>query len=236
VLSVPTTNGAVVEDKELGAGKTCFVVTPIGDELAAYGTPERAAYDQALIMWAKVFEAACSHFGLTAVRSDKIAAPGELTGQIFTYLRDADVVIADLSGGNANVMYELGLRHTRRAPTIQLGEQGKLPFDVQSIKTIKFNRNEHGLIDVREKLIVALRAALQGESTGLHVTAVFDGEDKGSTLDVAGDAERSNEEDEKMLDDEPGLLEIMADGQAALISATEHLHRSRSRRRQRAYE
>lgn len=41
-----------------------------------------------------------------------IAEPGEITEQVFQRLRDDDLVIADVRGGNANVMYELGLRHT----------------------------------------------------------------------------------------------------------------------------
>ncbi|WP_310526584.1 hypothetical protein, partial [Nocardioides sp.] len=63
-------------------------------------------------MWENVFEPACEMFGLTPVRADKISEAGDIPEQIFTYLRDADIVIADVTGGNANVMYELGLRHT----------------------------------------------------------------------------------------------------------------------------
>src|SRR3954466_6599644 len=91
---------------------TCFVIGPIGNRLAAVGTPERETYEESLRVMAEVIEPACGRLGITAVRADGLARAGELTEQIFRRLRDDDIVIADLTGANANVMYELGLRHT----------------------------------------------------------------------------------------------------------------------------
>ena len=72
------------------------------------------------------------------------------------------MVIADLSGGNPNVMYELGLRHTKAALTVQIGEVGLLPFDVRAIRTIEFRRSEGGLVEAREALMQQLREGLRG--------------------------------------------------------------------------
>jgi hypothetical protein len=57
------------------------------------------------------------------VRSDKIPRPGDVADQIFAHLRDDPLVIADITGGNPNVMYELGARHTRHHASIQLAEE-----------------------------------------------------------------------------------------------------------------
>lgn len=210
-------------DQELGTDKVCFIVTPIGDALAPLGTDGRTAYERAIEMWTKVFSPACEQFGLQVVRADKIADPGELPDQIFTYLRDAEVVIADVSGGNPNVMYELGLRHSKHAVTLQVGEHGRLPFDVQSIRTIQFVRNEMGLIDARNSLTTALRAALTSGPTDLRATDVFTDHD-GGQVDPAADAVRSmdTEADQTALD-EPGLLEVMADGETAITHVSEVL-------------
>jgi hypothetical protein len=167
---------AARDDKRLGAGRTCFVIGPIGSKLAAIGTAGRAAYEESIRIWEKVLEPACAHFDLAPVRADRIAQPGEITAQIFEWLRDADVVIADVSGGNANVMYELGLRHTRDRPTVQIGEYERLPFDVNVIRTIQFTRTEAGLLDLRGELIEALRAALLGGATRLTPTLAFGAE------------------------------------------------------------
>lgn len=211
-----------MEDSELGIGKTCFVVTPIGNPLAPLGTEGRDAYERSLEMWAKVFSPACEHFGLRAVRADKIADPGELPDQIFTYLRDADVVIADVSGGNPNVMYELGLRHSKHATTIQIGEYGRLPFDVQSIRTIQFKRDEMGLIEARNSLMEALRSALISGPVAFRATEVFtDG--VGPIVNPDVDSLRSDAPTAQYPPSEPGLLEIMAEGEDALTHVVEVL-------------
>lgn len=208
-------------DKALGAGKICFIVSPIGDELASLGTVERANYEQSIAMWAKVFQPACEAFGLTAVRADKIADPGDIPDQIFAYLRDSDVVIADLSGANPNVMYELGLRHSREAITLQVGENERLPFDVTTIRTIKFNRDEAGLIDLRNRLVESLRAALTLGKTELRATAVFA---NGSRPDINADAERSAEPDDvDDTDDGPGVVELLAEAEQAIVHISEVL-------------
>lgn len=94
-------------DAELGQGKTCFAIGPIGSRLDPRGTEGRVRYEEALQMWENVFEPACAQFGLRPIRADRIADPGEIPEQIFLHLRDSDLVIADVTGGNANVMYEL---------------------------------------------------------------------------------------------------------------------------------
>lgn len=83
---------------------TCFVIGPIGDRLAVQGSEERLRYEAAIHTLENVIEPACSNFGLEPVRADRIAQPGEITDQIFRHLRDDDVVIVDVTGGNPNVM------------------------------------------------------------------------------------------------------------------------------------
>jgi hypothetical protein len=92
--------------------RTCFVIGPIGNKFAAHGSDERAAYEESLEVWEEVVLPACNSYSLDPIRSDGLARPGEITEQIFRRLRDDDVVIADLTGANPNVMYELGLRHS----------------------------------------------------------------------------------------------------------------------------
>ncbi len=47
------------------------------------------------------------------------------------------MVIADLTGANPNVYYELAIRHAVKKPIIQLISKGeKLPFDVGDMRTI----------------------------------------------------------------------------------------------------
>lgn len=208
-------------DLELGKGKTCFIVSPIGNSLAPLGSPGRANYEQSIMMWSKVFEPACAQFGLTAIRADKIATPGEIPDQIFKHLRDAEVVIADLSAANPNVMYELGLRHSRSSITVHVGEYERLPFDVSTIRTIQFVRDEAGLIEVRQQLIESLRAALETGTTELRASALFAAT---TPADVVEDARKSAQPDEATNEpDEPGLVEVLAEAEAAVHHISEVL-------------
>ena len=84
--------------------KTCFVVGPIG----ADGTEVR---DQADWLLEAVIRPALEPLGYDVIRSDGIAEPGLITEQVINLVRDADLVVADLTGHNANAFYELALRH-----------------------------------------------------------------------------------------------------------------------------
>ena len=65
--------GNVPEEKAV----SCFVIGPIGDELAPYGAAERIRYEEALEIWAKVVEPACVAAGVDGpIRADAIARPG----------------------------------------------------------------------------------------------------------------------------------------------------------------
>lgn len=201
---------------------TCFVIGPIGDRLAPTGDPARRRFEEAEELWEYVIEPACAENGLSPIRADKIAHPGEIPEQIFQLLRDADVVIADLTGGNANVMYELGLRHTRDRITIQIGENERLPFDINTIRTFRFRRTTVGLAEVRDQLSATLKAALEGKGTPVTATRVW-GDEAAPTASLVSSARAREreladsitelDEDE---DDEPGLIDVLADGEAAL--------------------
>lgn len=69
--------------------------------------------------------------GYTCTRS--APAIGNLLAGIIRDLEEADVVIADLTGKNANVFYELGVRHALRGRTILLAQQDSdIPSDLRS--------------------------------------------------------------------------------------------------------
>lgn len=151
----------------------CFVIGPIGNKFAPPGSPGREHYEDALQVFEYVIHPACKKHGLEPVRADGIAKSGEITEQIFRHLAEDDVVIADVSGGNPNVMYELGLRHTTGLLTLQIGEYGQLPFDVSAVRTIQFSRSERGLIDARKALEEALEVGLSEGGDPVTATKAF---------------------------------------------------------------
>ena len=189
----------------------CFVIGPIGDKMAAHGSPRRLAYEEALSVYEDVIKPACAENELEPIRADGIAVPGEITDQIFRHLLEDEVVIADVSGANPNVMYELGLRHTTGLLTIQIGEYGQLPFDVQALRTIMFSRSERGLIDARKQLSEALRIGIAEGTDPLPATRVWQGGARSLMAPRKEDGDESAPQTEGVAQDERGFVDRMAE-------------------------
>jgi hypothetical protein len=150
----------------------------------------------------EIIQPACAALGIRPLRADEIAEPGEIPEQIFTHLRDDEIVIADLTGANANVMYELGLRHTTGRLTIQIGELDRLPFDVAAIRTIRFKRSPSGLVSARKALTAALSAGLDKGGHWVAATRIWMRDSLATSQQAVAECTES---------DEAGFLEKLAD-------------------------
>ena len=71
-------------------------------------------------VYAAIKLAASNAGGFFCQRSDDITKPGRISLQILQAIGDADLIVADLSEHNPNVMYELGFAHALGKPTILL--------------------------------------------------------------------------------------------------------------------
>jgi hypothetical protein len=115
--------------------RICFVAAPIGEE----GSEIRKRSDRVL----QIIDRAVKGRGFSALRADKITGAGLISRQVIQYLLDAPLVIADLTGANPNVYYELALRHAVGKPYIQLIAKGEQPpFDVRDVRTLHIDHNE----------------------------------------------------------------------------------------------
>lgn len=119
--------------KEVEKLKTCFVIAPIGDE----GSETRRRSDQVLT---HIIKPATKECGYEALRADEISEPGIITSQVIQHLIDDQLVVADLTGRNPNVFYELAVRHTVKKPVVQIIQADEtIPFDVAPSRTIHFD-------------------------------------------------------------------------------------------------
>lgn len=77
--------------------------------------------------------------GFAAEVSKDLETPGLITDQIWYGIRRADVVIADISGSNPNVFYELGLAHALGKEVV-IAAQGleRPPFDVSTARLLRY--------------------------------------------------------------------------------------------------
>lgn len=149
--------------------RECFFVAPIGSE----GSPERARSDGVLDF---IVARAAEELGLTAVRADQLAEPGQITLQVIDHILGARAAVADLTGLNPNVFYELAVRHTARLPVALIADKAcKLPFDIAQMRTIFFDHTDLRSADqCRRDIVAQLREALEGGAVDSPVATSVD--------------------------------------------------------------
>ena len=101
--------------------------------------------------------------GFTVDRADDIEHNGNILDLVQQKIRQADILIADMSTRNANVFYEIGFAHAVNRPTVLLCRNtDTVPFDLQSINYIKYA----GIVDLRERLEKRLKALREEREDG----------------------------------------------------------------------
>lgn len=126
--------------------KTCFIITPIG----AVGSAIRRKIDGVI---EEVIEPVLGELGYETVVSHKISESGSMTNAIIKNVYESDLVIANLTGNNPNVMYEVALRHASAKPIIHMTENiSELPFDVNDQRTIAYTDDMAGARQLKEDL------------------------------------------------------------------------------------
>jgi hypothetical protein len=113
---------------------------------------------------------------LTAIRADKIADPGQITLQVIDHILGARAAVADVTGLNPNVFYELAIRHTARLPVAIIAEKDcKLPFDIAQMRTIFFeSTNLRSADQCRRDIVAQLRQALERGTADSPITTSID--------------------------------------------------------------
>ncbi|MYK39913.1 MAG: hypothetical protein F4049_06810 [Gemmatimonadetes bacterium] len=127
--------------------KICFVIAPIGEP----ESDTRKRSDQVL---QHIIRPAVETCGNKAVPADEIDEPGIITNQIIRHVVYDPLVIADLTGQNANVFYELAIRHAFRRPLVQIIDKVKdIPFDLSAMRTIQVDhQNPDSVEEAKTKI------------------------------------------------------------------------------------
>lgn len=135
-----------------GKVRACFVIAPIG----ADGSADRLRSDQVLkhIVGPSVREC-----GYEPIRADQISEPGLITSQVIQHIVEDPLVVADLTGRNPNVFYELALRHAIKRPIVQIIHATEtIPFDVAASRTVHVDhRDLDSVARAREEIIKQIK-------------------------------------------------------------------------------
>jgi len=120
----------------------CFVLMPFGKK--PVGDGRLVDFDSIYELLVKPAVVAA---GLEPLRADEEMTGGVIHKPMFERLILCEYAVADLTTANANVFYELGLRHAvRQASTVLLFAQGigQLPFDVAPLRAIPYQLGPDG--------------------------------------------------------------------------------------------
>jgi tetratricopeptide (TPR) repeat protein len=122
--------------------KRLFVAMPYGKRTAPldYEQPDKTSDIDFDAVWAGILQPAIPE-GFETKRADELRQPGLIDRLYNEWLFSADIVLADLTFGNPNVYYELGIRQAlSRKGTVLVACKGtKLPFDVRNQYVIHYD-------------------------------------------------------------------------------------------------
>jgi hypothetical protein len=129
----------------MSSKKKCFVVTPIGSD----DDPIRRHIDG--IIKAAIRPTLKDNYEVLVAH--EMPNIGSITKQIINEIFISDLVIANLTNTNPNVMYELAFRHCVGKPTIQIAEKGtRIPFDIGTERTILYINDSQGVLDLKAEI------------------------------------------------------------------------------------
>lgn len=96
-----------------------------------------------------IIKQAVEEVGVQCVRCDEIAESGWIHADMFEKLLEADVSIVDITSLNANVFYELGIRHAlKNSVTVLIRQKGThAPFNIQGLRVIDYDPTDLASVD-----------------------------------------------------------------------------------------
>jgi hypothetical protein len=127
----------------------CFVLMPFGMKTDL--NKKEIDFDE---VYRSFIKKAIEDAGLQPIRADEEKAGGFIHKPMYERLMFCDFAVADLSFSNANVFYELGIRHALKPyTTVSIFETGtKLPFDTAPLRTFPYNFEGGKVADVENKV------------------------------------------------------------------------------------
>mgnify|MGYP001025373797 CR=1 FL=1 len=124
-------------------------------------------------LYTQVIKKAVRRVHLNCQRADDIFSSATIVQDVWTEINRARIVIAEMTGRNQNVFYEIGLSHAIRQPVILLSQKkddvpflprekkDEVPFDVRHIRCIFYKDTKTGRKALATGLVKTLRKLLE---------------------------------------------------------------------------
>ena len=102
--------------------------------------------------------------GFDVDRADDIESQRNILRDVLEQIERSDLIVADLTSGNPNVFYELGLAHAFRKPVVLVTQSiEEVPFDLRQYRLLEYNTHFAEIDKAREKLTDYAKRFLEGE-------------------------------------------------------------------------
>ena len=143
----------------------CFVLMPFGRKTDAAG---RVVNFNSV--YQKIIAPGVERAGLEPIRADEEKIGGTIHKPMFERLMLCHYAVADITGANPNVFYELGIRHALRPATtaIVFLEGTVIPFDIALVRGIPYRADSAGEPVEPETPAAAIAAHLSGARHAPH--------------------------------------------------------------------
>ncbi len=177
-------------------------------------------------VYADLVKPALENAGYEVFRADSLANQQNILKDIVRQLHRADLVVAELTALNPNVMYELGIAHALRKRTVMITQSVEdLPFDLRSYRVISYSvrfdeigKLEDSLKDIAEK------SRADSVEFGNPVTDFLPSETTQQEVSEATHGTKSMEHPVPVeSEEEKGLWDFAMEGESSLVRATEAL-------------
>lgn len=123
----------------------CFVLMPFREEL-------KEIYEDSI-------KIAFGQIGMICERADDIFHNSAIMEVIWTKICSAEIIVADLTGKNPNVFYEVGIAHTLGKEVVLITQNEEdVPFDLRHLKYIKYSTTKRGQNQFIEGLKMTVQA------------------------------------------------------------------------------
>lgn len=121
-----TSRKTPAKPKAKSAKDVCFVIQPFGGWNDEYHT--------------EIFCKAIEGAGLEPKRADDLFRSSNIVHDIWHLVTTSRLLLADLTGKNPNVFYELGLAHAARKPVLLVTQSiDDVPFDLRALRIITYD-------------------------------------------------------------------------------------------------
>jgi len=120
----------------MDTNKSCFVIMPFGIKKEQDGN--KVDFDK---IYKSLIKPTIEEINLSCLRCDEISKAGMIHKDMFNHIYNSDIAIVDISVLNANVFYELGMRHAlKKSVTVIIKSKNTpIPFNITGMRLIEYD-------------------------------------------------------------------------------------------------